>query len=257
MMSRSGDMVTAGIGGDFYFYSARVWDDRSSKWRESVIKGGLANAIQPGKTYSITATVQSSELRLSVDGVHLGTAILPFPLVGTPIGVFSQTAGRVHFSDLRIESQQPEAFVVMPFSGPYNDLYTHVFEPVCKRCELHVHRSDRTYGPGLIISDIVQRILRSQVIIAEITPKPPNANVYFEVGFAFASRKPIILLADQQCPEPLPFDVSPFRVMFYQNTIAGKRQCELELLRHLNAILTNYPPIAREYEAIMKEADIA
>jgi hypothetical protein len=91
--------------------------------------------------------------------------------------VFCQSAADVRLSNFRIEAQEPKVFVVMPFSSPFSELYDHVVYPVCKRCELDVHRSDKTYGPGLIIADIVQRITQSQVIVAEITPNPPNPNV--------------------------------------------------------------------------------
>ena len=63
----------------------------------------------------------------------------------------------------------------------------------------------------------------SEFVIAEITPV--NANVYYELGFAHAINKPTILLADRAI-DKLPFDVSPFRVLFYENTIGGKRLFE-------------------------------
>ena len=43
---------------------------------------------------------------------------------------------------------------------------------------------------GLIIADIERQILDSQVVIADITPQNPN--VYYEVGYAHALRKPTI-----------------------------------------------------------------
>jgi hypothetical protein len=72
-------------------------------------------------------------------------------------------------------------------------------------------------------------------VIAEITPVNPN--VYYELGFAHAINKPTILLADRAI-DRLPFDVSPFRVLFYENTIGGKRLFEDGLRKHIAAILT-------------------
>jgi hypothetical protein len=88
------------------------------------------------------------------------------------------------------------------------------------------------YGPGVIVYDIAQQIIGAQAVIAEITPV--NANVYYEVGFAHALGKPTILLADKETK--VPFDVSPFRILFYENTIPGKSKFEAGLRRHLNAI---------------------
>jgi hypothetical protein len=42
--------------------------------------------------------------------------------------------------------------------------------------------------------------------------------------------------------------------MFYQNTIPGKHDCEVELLRHLNAILPNYTPITKYYREFIEAA---
>jgi hypothetical protein len=37
----------------------------------------------------------------------------------------------------------------------------------------------------------------------------------------------------------LPFDVSPFRTLFYENTIEGKRKIEERLRNHIQAILSD------------------
>ena len=69
--------------------------------------------------------------------------------------------------------------------------------------------------------------------MAEITP--PNQNVFYELGYAHALAKPTILLAERG--KQLPFDISGYRVLFYDNTIGGKNQVEDGLKKHLTAIL--------------------
>ena len=83
------------------------------------------------------------------------------------------------------------------------------------------------------IADVVNQLVESKLVIAEITPANPN--VYYEIGYAHALNKPTILIAERATE--LPFDVSPFRVLFYENTIAGKKRIEEGLRRHLEAIL--------------------
>ncbi len=102
--------------------------------------------------------------------------------------------------------------------------------------EMHQQHADETYGPGLIISDISKQIIDSKIIIADITPANPN--VYYEVGYAHALNKPTILIAEK--PTELPFDVSPFRTLFYENSIRGKKQVEDGLRKHIQAILTDW-----------------
>ena len=77
-------------------------------------------------------------------------------------------------------------------------------------------------------------------LIADITPA--NRNVYYEVGYAHAVGKDTILVAEK--PTELPFDLSPFRVLFYENSIAGKAKVEAGLRKHLVAILGDQAGVA-------------
>lgn len=120
----------------------------------------------------------------------------------------------------------------MQFSAPYNELYVDVIAPVCEEMGLNAVRADDRYGPGVIIQDIERQINEAKIVVADISPVNPN--VYYEVGYAHALRKPTVLIAERTTD--LPFDVSPFRTLLYENTIAGKNQVEAGLRRHLEAI---------------------
>ena len=64
-----------------------------------------------------------------------------------------------------------------------------------------------------------------------------NANVFYELGYAHALGKQTILLAERG--RELPFDVSGYRCIFYDNTIGGKAVVQDSLTRHLTNILAN------------------
>jgi nucleoside 2-deoxyribosyltransferase len=85
----------------------------------------------------------------------------------------------------------------------------------------------------MIVDDIIRSLRDSSVVIADITPDNPN--VYYEVGYAHALGTPTILLSDRTRSR-LPFDVSGLRTIFYNNTIAGKRDVEEALTRHLTTL---------------------
>jgi nucleoside 2-deoxyribosyltransferase len=85
----------------------------------------------------------------------------------------------------------------------------------------------------MILHDIAQGVVDSKIVVAEITPA--NQNVFYELGYAHALGKPTILLAEPG--KQLPFDISGHRVLFYENSIAGKKQVEDGLRKHLKAIL--------------------
>jgi hypothetical protein len=108
--------------------------------------------------------------------------------------------------------------------------------PVCEDLGLNAVRVDETFGPGIIIADIGEQITEAKIVIADITPRNPN--VYYEVGYAHALNKPTIMIAEK--PTELPFDISPYRVLFYENTIGGKDKVEKGLRKHLEAIQSEW-----------------
>jgi len=85
-----------------------------------------------------------------------------------------------------------------------------------------------TYGPGLIMADVARDIVESEFVVAEITP--PNPNVYYELGFAHAVGKPVIMLADREELPKLPFDVSSSRSSFtrtrFQASVCSRKDYE-------------------------------
>jgi hypothetical protein len=166
--------------------------------------------------------VLGSRVTLAVDDIDVAVKDLPFSLPQSQVGIYCRSRDAITVTDFRVETQRPNVFVVMQFSAPYNDLYSEVIRTVCKQLGFDVIRADEDYGPGIIIADVARQIYESAVIVADITPTNPN--VYYEVGFAHALNKPTILMAEKGTK--LPFDVSPFRTLFYENTINGKTKIE-------------------------------
>jgi len=126
-------------------------------------------------------------------------------------------------------------FVVMQFTDEFNSLYQEVIKPTCEEFGYNVVRADDIYTTGSIIEDITRLLRECTIVIADVTPNNPN--VFYEVGFAHGLGKPTILLSDRK-RDRLPFDVSGFRTLFYDNTIGGKTAIEERLRKHLQAILS-------------------
>jgi len=121
----------------------------------------------------------------------------------------------------------------MQFTEEFDVLYTEVIRPVCEAHGYKVIRGDDFYTNGPIMDDVTRSIRSAALIIADVTPD--NANVFYEVGFAHAINKPTILLSDKKRMR-LPFDISGFRTLFYDNTIGGKTVVEARLRQHLDAL---------------------
>lgn len=235
--------IAAGItGDDFAAFSIREWQpgtpgsqapSEQPQWMPLSLSGDRS-FIKPGQTYRLRASVLGSRVTLEVDGVPVAMANLRAPiLVPRPVGLWCLAGSTVTISKFHVTAERPRAFVVMHFEKPFDEVYADVIKDTCRAFGLDTVRADEIYGPGLIIQDIVQQILRSQVVIAEITPE--NANVYFEVGYALAWNKPIVLLARHGTK--LPFDVSGFRVLLYEDSIGGKAKLQKGLELHLQAIM--------------------
>jgi hypothetical protein len=207
--------------------SAKAWN--FLRW------GGERSNLKAGRRYELVISAKGSALNTSFDGVDIVNYSIPFQLPGLQVGIFCAGPKKIYFRNLHILSEKPQAFVVMQFNTPeYEALFRDVIAPVCERGGLRVYRADFTKQPGLVISDIVKHLTESTVIIAEVSPV--NGNVYYEVGYADALKKPVILVADKTVGQ-LPFDVRPYRTIFYDNSIGGKRLVEETLAEYLKNIL--------------------
>lgn len=226
-----------GLGG--YGFAYVIDEYREGRGWKALRANGTADNLNKNTPYAMQVDVQGQSAKLSVDGITVLETTLPYPLSGGQVGLFAWGEKSIKFDDLKFEPGRPRAFVVMQFSEPYNTLYDEVIQPVAKRLNFEVYRADDVFRPGIILQDIVRGLIEADVIIAEITPV--NANVFYELGYAHALDKPTILLASRNTQ--LPFDISGYRCIFYDDTIGGKHRVEVDLERHLKNIEGSTPPV--------------
>jgi hypothetical protein len=94
-----------------------------------------------------------------------------------------------------IETTSRLCFVMMPFSNQFDDVYRNLISPVVRDLGLTVLRADEITTPGFVMEQIRSAIQQSRVCIADVTGSNPN--VLYEVGYAEAAKKPLILLAEE------------------------------------------------------------
>ena len=99
------------------------------------------------------------------------------------------------------------AFISMPFSKDLEDLYRFAIGPALQKYNILAQRIDRTFAGNNIQERIKTTIESSLLIIAEVSENNPN--VSFEVGYAMALKRPILLLA--KSPLKIHFDLSEQR----------------------------------------------
>jgi len=203
---------------------------KNGQW-EPIVGAGHGSRLQPEHWHQLKLYVQGSNLDLYFNGVKVVSTSYQF--TRAPISLLLQGNGRIAVRNVQVSTQKPVCFVVMQFTEEYDILYTEVIRPTCEQFGYKVVRADDFYTSGLIMEDITRSIRECTVVIADVTPN--NANVFYEVGFAHGIGKPTILLSDRK-REKLPFDISGFRTLFYDNSIGGKTAVEERLRRHLEAI---------------------
>ena len=226
-----GEYFSVGLGGYEYAY---VLDEYlpTMGWKALSTAGNIEN-VAPDSEFQIETKIYGQKVRLTVEGIRVLEHNLPRPLGGDQVGLFAWGPGPVEFKAPQVVASRPEAFVIMQFGEHYDALFKDVIKPIAHEMGLKAYRADDVYKPGIILQDIIRGIVEAEIVIAEITPSNPN--VFYELGYAHALGKTTILLAERG--KELPFDISSYRCIFYNNTIRGKNDVEKHLRKHLSSIL--------------------
>lgn len=117
-----------------------------------------------------------------------------------------------------MEDTQPKTFVfvLMPFSSEFADIYEVGIKQACKDAGAYCERVDEQIFDESILERVYNQISRADVIIAEMTGRNPN--VFYEVGYAHALNKRVILLT--QKADDIPFDLKQFPHIIYDGKIS-------------------------------------
>jgi hypothetical protein len=209
-------------------YSLLTWSQSTQILSPINFAGEQKNLII-NEWLKVKVKVVGSEIHCSVNDVPVligNTNVAKSELALTFFGMSD-----VEVRNISVSTVRPTAFTVMQFSKEYDELYNNVIESVCDEFGIKAVRADDIHNNGMVIHDIVREISEAQLVIADITPNNPN--VYYEVGYAHAKQKQVILLCDRSRSE-LPFDLSSFRTIFYENSISGKVDIEQKLRKHLD-----------------------
>jgi hypothetical protein len=112
-----------------------------------------------------------------------------------------------------------KAFVIMPFAAEFDDVYDLIKQAISEVDDgLKVVRLDEVRAAGRISEDLVHELSTSTLCVADVTGG--NANVMWEVGFATALKKPLIVLNQEY--EDLPFDIADLRAVMYERGSLAK-----------------------------------
>lgn len=92
----------------------------------------------------------------------------------------------------------------------HSDLFLGQFvEPVLNQFGLKVIRADQIDTAGMITSQIIEHIVKSKIVVADLSFHNPN--VFYELSLRHAQNKPTIHLI-RKC-DKIPFDITSFRTI--------------------------------------------
>ena len=108
----------------------------------------------------------------------------------------------------------PKCFVIQPFDNErFDKRYEDVFAPAIRDAALEPYRVDQDPSVVVPINDIQNGIASCDVCLAEISTDNPN--VWFELGYAIASDRQVVLLCSDEREERYPFDVQHRSIIEY------------------------------------------
>jgi hypothetical protein len=114
-------------------------------------------------------------------------------------------------------------FTIMSFKREFRDVFSSCKE-VCREFKFEAERTDESLSLERIVPRIENGIRKSAFVIADISE--PSPNIFYEIGFARALGKDVIVTAKRGTQ--LPFDVGDVPTIFWEiqeDLKDGLRQC--------------------------------
>jgi hypothetical protein len=133
-------------------------------------------------------------------------------------------------------------FVIGPIGDEDSDTRVHadwlleeIIAPVMQEFpDFRVERADKLPQPGLIDAQVIDRLLKADLVIADLSFLNPNA--FYEIGIRHMAQKPIIHM--QTDAEKPPFDVSLYRaIKFSLKKPSHLKQARDALRAQISAVL--------------------
>lgn len=111
---------------------------------------------------------------------------------------------------------KPFVFVVMPFTKEFDDTYKLGIKPACVEAGTYCERLDEQIFEEGMLDRIYNQIAKADIVVADMSGH--NANVFYEVGYAHALGKRVILVTREA--NDIPFDLKHRFHIVYDGSIS-------------------------------------
>jgi len=136
-----------------------------------------------------------------------------------------------------------KCFVIQPFDrNKFDKRFDDHFAPAIREAGMEPYRVDRDLSVVVPIDAIQQQIRDADACLADITTNNPN--VWFELGYALASGKVVVMVCARDREGNFPFDVQHIAIVRY-NSGSGSdfQKLEQDITATLKARLGNQKAI--------------
>jgi hypothetical protein len=127
---------------------------------------------------------------------------------------------------------RPFVFTLMPFTPEYEDTYRLAISAACEAAGAYCERVDEQIFHESILQRIYNQIAKADLIVADMSDRNPN--VFYEVGYAHALGKRVVLLTRHA--EDIPFDLKHYPHIVYGSSLTQLRQ---QLERQVRAYIAD------------------
>ncbi len=139
------------------------------------------------------------------------------------------------------KNKKKSCFVISPIGKKNSDirkradqLFKYIIKDVVEEYDFEPQRADLMAKPGLITSQVIQKVVESELVVADLTGHNPN--VFYELAIRHAVRKPLIQFMENG--ETIPFDIADTRTIFYGlNDLDNVDNVKKELKMNIENIL--------------------
>ncbi len=117
-----------------------------------------------------------------------------------------------------------------------DQIFTYVIEKAVTTFGYSAIRADKIPRPGIITSQIIEHLLKDELVIVDLTGKNPN--VFYELAVRHAVKKPFIQI--KEVLETIPFDITNMRTINVDyRYIDSMDTCRDEIVKQIQEIENN------------------
>lgn len=151
-------------------------------------------------------------------------------------------------------------FVISPIGNAGSEirknadqLLEHIIKPACEDNNIDVTRSDLIFDNGRIDQKIIEQLDNADLVIADLTKHNPN--VFYELGYRYATGKPIIHMIDVS--DNIPFDVTTIRTISYDlHDLDIAKRAKDQLSETIKAIDFSEQPVSNRKSPVDHDTNI-